>query len=107
MVSVGAIVAAADRQHLALDLLTSRLGATAQRFLAAAANLVVAAVLCVLIWGSWQQVVVGWSSYSPVMKYPQALLAGATLVMSFVMLVTLIAQQFSASTGKPAAAAGE
>ena len=46
--------------------------------------------MLMLLWGSWEQVVAGWSSYSTVLGYPLALGAAATLVLSVGMLVVVV-----------------
>jgi TRAP-type transport system small permease protein len=101
LVAIGAILAAADRQHLGLDILTARLPERAQGWLRRFVDAVVAGVLIVLIWGSWQQVQIGLNTFSPVMRYPQALAAGSTLVMSAAMLVLLVVQQWQSSANAP------
>lgn len=52
-----------------------------------------------LIWGAWQQVVVGVDSRSPVMNYPLALAAGGILVMGVAMAVLLLAEAWAAIRG--------
>jgi TRAP-type transport system small permease protein len=98
LVAIGAIVAAADHQHLGLDLLTSRLPPKARIAVGWLADALVVLVLAILIWGSWKQVEVGLTSLSPVMKYPQALAAASTLVMSLAMLVLLGWQRWTGDT---------
>ena len=49
-----------------------------------------AACMALLLWGSWEQVVAGWSSYSTVLGYPLALGAAATLVLAIGMLLVVV-----------------
>jgi TRAP-type transport system small permease protein len=57
----------------------------------------IALALYYLIVGSWQQVLVGMDSRSPVMNYPLALAAAGTLVMGVCMAVLLLAAELGPS----------
>ncbi|MBB6579194.1 TRAP-type C4-dicarboxylate transport system permease small subunit [Comamonas odontotermitis] len=90
LVAIGAIVAAFEGAHLGFDLLTSRVGPGARKALFWVSQFLIAACMLLLLWGSWEQVVAGWSSYSTVLGYPLALGAAATLVLSVGMLVVVV-----------------
>lgn len=90
LVAIGAIVAAFEGSHLGFDLVTSRVGPGARQALFWVSQFLIAACMLMLLWGSWEQVVAGWSSYSTVLGYPLALGAAATLVLSVGMLVVVV-----------------
>lgn len=87
LVAIGAIVAAFEGAHLGFDLVTSRVAPGTRKALFWVSQFLIAACMLMLLWGSWEQVVAGWSSYSTVLGYPLALGAAATLVLSVGMLV--------------------
>lgn len=89
LVAIGAIVAAFEGAHLGFDLVTSRVGPATRQALFWVSQFLIAACMLMLLWGSWEQVVAGWSSYSTVLGYPLALGAAATLVLSVGMLVVV------------------
>lgn len=90
LVSLGAILASADNKHLGFDLLVTRLGPLSGAICRWLSRVLTAIALGYLIWGAWQQVVVGMDSHSPVMNYPLALTAGGILVMGLAMAVLLL-----------------
>jgi TRAP-type C4-dicarboxylate transport system permease small subunit len=99
LVSVGAILASADNKHLGFDLAVSRMGprtAVVSRWLT---RLLIGVSLAYLIWGAWQQVLVGIASKSPVMNYPLALAAGGIFVMGVFMMLLLLAEAWAALRG--------
>lgn len=92
LVSLAATLAYGVGQHLGFDLVTARLHgrrAAAARWLTRG---LIAVSLYHLIVGSWQQVLVGMDSRSPVMNYPLALGAGGILFMGVCMAVILVAE---------------
>ena len=89
LVAIGASVAAFEGAHLGFDLVTSRVGPGTRKALFWVSQFLIAACMLMLLWGSWEQVVAGWSSYSTVLGYPLALGAAATLVLSVGMLVVV------------------
>lgn len=100
LVSLGAILAFADGQHLGFDLVTARLRGRwlqASRWLTHA---LVAVALGYLVVGAWQQVQVGLDSRSPVMGYPLALAAGGIAVMGLCMAWVLLAQCWAELRGQ-------
>ncbi|MDL5038793.1 TRAP transporter small permease [Comamonas resistens] len=90
LVAVGAIVAAFEGSHLGFDMVTSRVGPGTHKALFWLSQLLIAACMALLLWGSWEQVVAGWNSYSTVLGYPLALGAAATLVLAIGMLVVVV-----------------
>jgi TRAP-type C4-dicarboxylate transport system permease small subunit len=90
LVCIGAILALAEGKHLGFDMVTSRLRglpATLCRWLTRG---LIGVALYYLVTGSWQQVLAGMNSRSPVMNYPLALAAAGTLVMGLCMAVLLV-----------------
>ena len=71
-------------------MVTSRVGPSTRKVLFWISQLLIAACMGLLLWGSWEQVVAGWSSYSTVLGYPLALGAAATLVLAIGMLVVVV-----------------
>ena len=69
LVAVGAIVAAFEGSHLGFDMVTSRVGPGTRKALFWLSQLLIAACMALLLWGSWEQVVAGWNSYSTVLGY--------------------------------------
>ncbi|MDR0216640.1 MAG: TRAP transporter small permease [Comamonas sp.] len=90
LVAVGAIVAAFEGSHLGFDMVTSRVGPGTRKALFWLSQFLIAACMVLLLWGSWEQVVAGWNSYSTVLGYPLALGAAATLVLAIGMLVVVV-----------------
>lgn len=90
LVCLSAVLAFAEGKHLGFDMVTSRLSgmpALACQWLTRA---LCALALYFLITGSWQQVLAGMDSRSPVMNYPLALGAAGTLVMGAFMAMLLL-----------------
>ncbi len=87
LVAIGTIVAAFEGKHLGFDMLTSRLKGRGRKVLFWVSQLLSGACMVLLLIGSWEQVLAGWSSYSTVLGYPLALGAAATLVLSVGLLV--------------------
>jgi TRAP-type C4-dicarboxylate transport system permease small subunit len=102
LVCLSATLAFGEDRHLGFDLLTSRMNgakATALRWLARG---LIALALWHLVRGSWEQVLVGMDSRSPVMNYPLSLAAAGTLVMGVCMAVLLLLQCWREWRGGPA-----
>lgn len=100
LVSIAATLAYGEGQHLGFDLVTTRLHgrrATVARWLTQG---LIAVSLYYLIVGSWQQVLVGMDSRSPVMNYPLALGAGGILFMGVCMAVILVAECWTELRGQ-------
>lgn len=100
LVSLGAIVASADNKHLGFDLLVTRMGPVSGGICRWITRAFTAVALGYLIWGAWQQVLVGMDSRSPVMNYPLALAAGGILVMGIAMAVLLLIEIWQGLRGQ-------
>jgi TRAP-type transport system small permease protein len=99
LVCIGAVLAAADRQHLNFDMLTTKLKGRTVVFASLVSRLAIAACLILVLHGSWLQVKAGLASFSTVMGFPLALVAASTLLMSAVMLVFLALEMKQDPTG--------
>lgn len=89
LVCVGTTVAAYENKHLSFTLVVDRVGPRTRSVLYYLATCIAAIVLGMVIKGAWDQVLAGMQSFSPVMGYPLALAAAATLFMACVMEVLL------------------
>jgi TRAP-type transport system small permease protein len=103
MVCIGAALLFAENEHLGFDMLTSRLhgpGRAMPRALCRwLSRIAIAVCLGLVIHGSWEQVIAGMQSFSTVMRFPLALVAAATLLMSAAMLVILLFEIFRDPSG--------
>ncbi|GIX23474.1 MAG: TRAP transporter small permease [Caldimonas manganoxidans] len=103
LVCIGAVLAMAEGKHLGFDMVTSRLRGRSAAVCRWLTRALIAVALYYLITGSWQQVLAGMDSRSPVMNYPLALGAAGTLVMGVAMAVLLLAESLAAlRRGEPA-----
>lgn len=92
LVCMGTVVTAHEKRHLSFDLLVDRVGPRTRAAMDALATLVAAVVLGMVVKGAWDQVIAGLHSYSPVIGYPLAIAAAATLFMAAAMEVLLFKQ---------------
>lgn len=96
LVSLSATIAFNESKHLGFDMLTSRLRGLPAVILWWISRGLMALVLYHLILGSWEQVLMGLNSRSPVMGYPLALTAGGIFVMGVAMALLMSFQAMSA-----------
>ncbi len=92
LVCMGTVVTAHEKRHLSFDLLVDRVGPRTRTAMGALAALISAIVLGMVVKGAWDQVIAGLHSYSPVIGYPLAIAAAATLFMSASMEILLFKQ---------------
>lgn len=92
LVCIGAVLALAEGKHLGFDMVSSRLRGPSAAACAWITRALMAVVLYFLIAGSWQQVLAGLDSRSPVMNYPLALAAAGPLVMGVAMAAVLLVE---------------
>jgi TRAP-type C4-dicarboxylate transport system permease small subunit len=92
LVCMGTVVTAHENRHLSFDLLVDRVGPRTRAAMGALAALISAIVLGMVVKGAWDQVIAGLHSYSPVIGYPLAIAAAATLFMAATMEVLLFKQ---------------
>jgi len=105
LVSVGAVLAAFDDQHLGFDLVQRRLPPKARRVCAVISQLVVLALVGMVANGAWDQVLAGLQSYSTVLHYPLALNALAILCMALGMAVAALVMLWRLAHGQASAGA--
>lgn len=96
LVSLSAVIAFHEGKHLGFDMVTSRLRGWPVVVLWWISRGLMALVLYHLMLGSWEQVMMGLNSRSPVMGYPLALMAGGVFVMGVAMTVLLSFQGVTA-----------
>ncbi len=94
LVCLSATLAFGEGKHLGFDLVTARMSGTKASVLRWLSRGLIALALWYLVRGSWEQVLVGMDSRSPVMNYPLALGAAGTLVMGVCMAVLLLLQSW-------------
>ncbi|MCU0956795.1 MAG: TRAP transporter small permease [Hydrogenophaga sp.] len=104
LVCLSATLAFGEGKHLGFDLITARLSGAKATVLRWLSRLLMALALWYLVRGSWEQVLVGMDSRSPVMNYPLALAAAGTLVMGVCMAVLLLLQGWQELRGNPSGA---
>lgn len=92
LVCMGTVVTAYEKRHLSFDLVVDRAGPRTRAVLDALAGAISAIVLGMVIKGAWDQVIAGMHSYSPVIGYPLAIAAAATLFMAAAMEAMLFKQ---------------
>ena len=92
LVSLGAVLAAFENQHLGFDLLTARLPGVPRQVCLWLARGGTAYVMVLVAQGSWAQVRAGMDSRSTVIGYPLALAAASTLVVAVGVLAALAAE---------------
>ena len=92
LVCLSATLAFGESKHLGFDLVTARMTGTKAAVLLWLSRGLIALALWYLFRGSWEQVLVGMDSRSPVMNYPLALAAGGILLMGACMAVLLLLQ---------------
>ncbi|MGB3425652.1 MAG: TRAP transporter small permease [Castellaniella sp.] len=92
LVCMGTVVTAHEKRHLSFDLLIDRVGPRTRAAMGVLATLVSAIVLGMVAKGAWDQVIAGLRSFSPVIGYPLAVAAAATLFMAVAMEILLFKQ---------------
>ena len=90
MIMAGVVLAAQGGSHIAVVLLTQKLGA-AKRWVLAAGSLIVAALYLGLCWATWPLLEIAADEYSPILHVPGSVTVGC-LMAGFVLLaiVTLV-----------------
>lgn len=87
MIFLGAILALRRNAHIGVEVLQAKLPAGARRACAVVSHLLVLYALWLFAAGSWTQTVIGMTTYSTVLGYPTALMAGAGLLCAVTMLL--------------------
>lgn len=84
MIMVGVVLAAQHGSHIAVVILTQRLGAS-RRWVLSGGTLAVAALYALLAWYSWPLMIIAADEMSPMLQVPGSVSVGCLLV-GFVML---------------------
>lgn len=87
LVFLGAILGLRRRAHLGVELVVQRLPAGWRRACAVLVHGLMLFALVLFLWGSWQQTLIGLTTFSTVLHYPNALMATSGLVCAASMMV--------------------
>lgn len=87
MIFLGAILALRRNAHIGVEMLQSKLPPSARRACAVVSHLLMLYALWLFAAGSWTQTVIGMTTYSTVLGYPMALMAGSGLLCAVSMLL--------------------
>jgi TRAP-type transport system small permease protein len=103
MIFLGAILALRHRAHIGVEMLQAKLPRAARRMCAVASHLLMIYALWLFAAGSWTQTVIGLNTYSTVLGFPTALMAGAGLLCAVTMLLMVAINLLRIVAGHPAA----
>lgn len=87
MIFLGAVLALRQHAHLGVELLQAKLPLWARRASAVLSHLLMLYGLWLFLYGSWTQTVIGMSTYSTVLRYPNAFMASAGLICAASMML--------------------
>jgi TRAP-type transport system small permease protein len=87
MIFLGAIIAMRKHAHIGVEMLQERLPRPARLACAIVSHLLMIYGLWLFASGSWTQTIIGLDTYSTVLGYPTALMAGAGLLCAVSMIV--------------------
>lgn len=103
MIFLGAILAQRRGAHLGVEIVQARLPRRLRRACAVLAHGLILYALWLFLVGSWSQTVIGLDTYSTVLGFPTALMAGSGLVCAAAMLVMVAINLWRILSGHPAA----
>jgi TRAP-type transport system small permease protein len=103
MIFLGAILALAHGAHLGMEIVQAHLPPAIRRLCALVSHALMLYALWLFLEGSWQQTLIGMHTYSTVLGFPTALMAGSGLVCSVVMLPMVAWNLWRIVTFHPAA----
>lgn len=103
LIFLGAILALRHHSHLGVELLQARLPAGIRRACAIVSHLLMLYGLWLFLYGSWTQTVIGFGTFSTVLRYPTALMASAGLLCAASMMLIVAANLLRIVTGNPRA----
>jgi TRAP-type C4-dicarboxylate transport system permease small subunit len=87
LIFLGAILALRRHAHLGVELLQARLPRKLRLLCAVVSHLLMLYALWLFLHGSWTQTVIGMDTYSTVLGYPTALMAGSGLLCAALMML--------------------
>jgi len=91
LIFLGAAIALRKNAHLGVEILQGRLPKIVRKVCAIVSHLLILYGLWLFLSGSWTQTLIGMRIYSPVLGYPNALMAGAGLLCAASMILTVAA----------------
>lgn len=91
LIFLGAILALRRHAHLGVELVQARLPGWARRSCAVVSHLLMLYGLWLFLCGSWTQTVIGFTTYSTVLRYPTSFMASAGLVCAASMMLIVAA----------------
>lgn len=103
MIFLGAILALQRGSHLGMEILQAHLPAGIRRGCAILSHVLMLYALWLFLVGSWNQTVIGLDTYSTVLGFPTALMAGSGLVCALAMLPMVALNLWRILTRHPAA----
>jgi TRAP-type C4-dicarboxylate transport system permease small subunit len=89
LVFLGAILTLRRRAHLGVELVQARLPRWARKICAVVTHLLTLYALWLFLAGSWTQTQIGLTTYSTVLRYPNAFMASAGLVCAASMMLII------------------
>jgi TRAP-type C4-dicarboxylate transport system permease small subunit len=87
LIFLGAILALCQHAHLGVEMLQAKLPRPLRRACAIVSHLLMLYGLWLFLYGSWTQTVIGFGTYSTVLRYPTAFMASAGLVCAASMML--------------------
>ncbi|HUG56801.1 MAG TPA: TRAP transporter small permease [Candidimonas sp.] len=96
LIFIGSVLAFRAKQHLAVNMVVTRLPVKSQKIIHVVRQLIILAVLWLLIEGGWAQTVIGMSTVTPVAGVPIAIFSGAVWFCATAMAIMLVADLFVA-----------
>ncbi len=96
LIFIGSVLAFRSKQHLAVNMLVSRLPAKWQKIIHVIRQLFILAILWLLIDGGWAQTVIGMSTVTPVAGVPIAIFSAAVWFCASAMALMIVADLFVA-----------
>lgn len=96
LIFIGSVLAFRSKQHLAVNMLVTRLPIRLQKAIHVIRQLLILAVLGLLIDGGWTQTLIGFSTVTPVAGVPIAIFSGAVWFCAMAMAMMLLADLYVA-----------
>lgn len=103
LVFLGAILTLRRRAHLGVELVQARLPRWARKICAVITHVLILYALWLFLEGSWTQTQIGLTTYSTVLRYPNAFMASAGLVCAASMMLIIGANLLKILVNHPGA----
>lgn len=98
---VGAVLAFAERAHIAMETMTRRLPPALQRLIAIASALLMLACCWLMVAGGWAQTVINLNNYAPVSGIPRGVLYAAAVVAGACLAALILKDLYRLLRGAP------